>query len=55
VSGCYYPRNPDGSSLDPGYRAVEKMFAYFAWLQLNESRRKVVSPAAEGMIYLRGF
>jgi hypothetical protein len=31
------------------------MFSYFAWFQLNEGRRKVVSPAAEVLIDLRGF
>jgi hypothetical protein len=39
-----------GISLRPGYRASERLFSYFARLQPDEGRRKVVGPPTEGAI-----
>jgi len=50
VSGCYHAADPDGRSLRSDYRALERMFSYFAGFQPDEGRRKVVGPATEGAI-----
>ena len=55
MSGRYYAADADKTRLGSSYGAFERMVSYFARLQPDEGRRKVVRPAAKGSIYLREF
>src|SRR6202035_6182325 len=55
VLGCGDAGNPDRSCVSPGYRPLERMLGYFAWLKSDESVREIVSPTTKGLIRLTMF